>query len=94
MTHGPPSSLAEARDRDAADPLRSFRERFAVPVRPDGHGGTEPVVYLCGNSLGLMPLEAERRVREVLDAWGGLAVDGHFAGTAPWYRYDEPIEAL
>jgi kynureninase len=94
VTDGPPSSLAEARERDAADPLRHFRARFAVPVRPDGQGGDEQVVYLCGNSLGLMPLEAERRVREVLDAWGGLAVDGHFAGRTPWYRYDEPIEAL
>ncbi len=91
---GPPSSLAEAQAVDAADPLRTLRDRFAVPVRPGPDGRPTPVVYLCGNSLGLMPRTAEERVRAVLASWSTHAVDGHFAGEAPWYRYDEPIEAL
>jgi len=46
-------TLDEARALDAADPLRSFRARFALP---DG------VIYLDGNSLGPLP----RATREVL----------------------------
>ena len=44
------SATADPADLDAADPLASFRGRFAIP---------EPgVVYLDGNSLGRPPLAA------------------------------------
>jgi kynureninase len=47
---------------DAADPLASFRERFALP---DG------VIYLDGNSLGALPKATERRVQNtVRSEWG------------------------
>ncbi len=41
-----------AQQLDAADPLARFRERFHVPA------GT---IYLDGNSLGLLSVDAERR---------------------------------
>jgi len=85
------SAAAEgrARELDAADPLAGFRARFRIPHGADG----TPVVYLCGNSLGLMPIAAERMVAEELEAWGRLAVDGHFHGARPWYRYHEGFRA-
>jgi kynureninase len=47
---------------DRADPLRHFRDRFAIP---------EGVIYLDGNSLGAMPAATPARVREVVeDEWG------------------------
>ena len=46
------SALEAARARDAADPLRALRARFALPRNAQG----EPLTYLCGHSLGLMPL--------------------------------------
>ncbi len=50
----------EALDRD--DPVRPFRDRFAIP---------EGVIYLDGNSLGAMPRATPARVREVVeDEWG------------------------
>ena len=36
---------ADARDRDAADPLKAFRRRFYVP---------DATIYMDGNSLGLL----------------------------------------
>ena len=44
-----------ARRLDAADPVAAYRERFHLPVGPDG----QPVIYFCGNSLGLQPKTAE-----------------------------------
>jgi kynureninase len=55
---------ARATALDAADPLRSFRDRFAVP-EPD-------LVYLDGNSLGRLPRSSAERLRTVVDEeWGG-----------------------
>jgi len=81
--------LARARARDAADPLRSFRERFALPV--DTHG--EPLIYLCGHSLGLQPLAARELVIEELDEWAQRAVEGHERARRPWVPYHENLRS-
>lgn len=80
-------ALAQARARDAADPLRGFRERFALPLDPRG----APLVYLCGHSLGLQPLAARQLVIEELDAWAQRAVEGHEQGGRPWVPYHENL---
>lgn len=58
---------------DAADPLRHFRDRFALP---DG------VIYLDGNSLGCLPKATAGRVAEVVQTeWGkGLIGSWNSAG--------------
>jgi kynureninase len=81
-------TLAAAHARDAADPLASFRHEFAVPR--DGRG--EPIVYLCGHSLGLMPNAAREFVLEELDDWAHLAVHGHESARRPWIRYAEALQ--
>ena len=80
-------TLEFAHRRDEADPLRGFRERFALPR--GGRG--EPLVYLCGHSLGLMPLAARGLVMEELDDWAQLAVLGHEHGHRPWIPYHENL---
>ena len=75
---------SEALALDAADPLAPYRERFHVP-EPDGR----PVVYLCGNSLGLQPKTARAIVEQELDDWRDLAVGAHFDGVRPWFPYHE-----
>ena len=77
----------EARRLDAEDPLASFRDRFHVPPGPDG----KPAVYLCGNSLGLMPRDVPGLVSQELADWAQLAVDAHFRGATPWYGYHESV---
>jgi len=72
-----------ARTMDAADPLREFRERFNMPVQRNGFS----CVYLCGNSLGLQPKLAAQFVKEELDDWAMLGVEGHLHARRPWLPY-------
>jgi len=69
---------------DGQDALARFRERFALPVGPDG----EPQVYLVGNSLGPLPRASRAAVDRVLDGWSRDGVDGWFAPPDPWYELD------
>ncbi|MGH8302737.1 MAG: kynureninase [Steroidobacteraceae bacterium] len=80
-------TLEFARRLDEADPLRDFRGQFALPR--DGQG--EPLIYLCGHSLGLMPLAARETVTEELDDWARLAVQGHEQARRPWIPYHENL---
>src|SRR5438552_1081332 len=72
---------------DAEDPLRTFREKFFLPLGEDG----KPVIYFAGNSLGLMPKSARQIVEEELDNWARLGVDAHHAAGTPWYSYHEVL---
>ena len=90
MTTMEHDALAQARALDAADPLATFRDRFAWPRGRDG----KRKVYLCGNSLGLQPLAAGERVNEVLRAWATMGVEGHFRAERPWVPYHEAAAPL
>ncbi|MFL6504563.1 MAG: kynureninase, partial [Candidatus Udaeobacter sp.] len=70
-----------AQQLDCEDPLRDFREKFALPLGKDG----TPVIYFAGNSLGLMPKSARQIVDDELDNWARLGVDAHHATGTPWY---------
>jgi kynureninase len=60
---------AEAEARDRANPLASFRERFA--------GLDDDRPYLMGNSLGPLPRATEEALaRFVRHGWGGRKVEG------------------
>ena len=76
-----------AREMDAQDPLRQFREKFHLPLDKDG----TPLIYFAGNSLGLMPKSSRRIVEEELDNWAKLAVDAHHAAGTPWYSFHEAL---
>lgn len=75
-----------ARTRDAACPLRGFRDEFLIPM----HEG-RPQAYFAGNSLGLQPKGARAHVEELLDKWATEAVEGHFTGQAQWMPYHELV---
>ncbi|HEU0289002.1 MAG TPA: aminotransferase class V-fold PLP-dependent enzyme, partial [Nocardioidaceae bacterium] len=60
---------------DAADPLREFRDRFAI--------GPDPIAYLDGNSLGRPPKATLERLRAMLDEeWAGRLIRGWTEGWA------------
>ncbi len=79
------TTLEEARARDAADPLRPLRARFAQPRARSG----APLTYLCGHSLGLQPLAARTLIEQELDDWAQLGVEGHERARRPWVPYHE-----
>jgi kynureninase len=82
-----PPSLQLARQRDASDPLRALRDRYAHPRDAAGRD----LIYLCGHSLGLAPLQARMRVLEEIDDWERLAVEGHHAARRPWIDYADAL---
>jgi kynureninase len=69
---------AEAEQRDAADPLRGFRDQFVI--------ADENLIYLDGNSLGRLPLATRDRLREVVDEEWGNGLIRSWAGWADLSR--------
>ena len=78
--------LSFARELDAKDPLRSFRDQFIIPEL-DG----KPLVYFLGNSLGLQPKASEAALKEVLRQWAQYGVEGFFMGDKPWLKYHDQL---
>ncbi len=73
---------ARARVEDDRDELRAFRERFYVQ---------SGVIYLDGNSLGLLSRDAETSLLRVLEAWKMQAIEGWTSGAAPWFFMAEEL---
>jgi kynureninase len=80
-------TVQSARALDEADALRGFRARFSLPRDKRG----ERLAYLCGHSLGLMPLLARELVLEELDDWARWGVLGHEHARRPWIPYHENL---
>jgi kynureninase len=79
------ASDAWALDADRGDPPAWTRSEFALPVGSDG----APLVYMSGNSLGLMPKQVPELILAELEDWARLGVEGHFEARTPWYSYHE-----
>jgi kynureninase len=65
-------TLSEAQERDRADPLRGFRDRFVLP---------EGISYFDGHSLGPLPRATVKYQDEVVrEEWGRQLIGGWNAG--------------
>jgi kynureninase len=75
------TTLQDCRALDAQDPLRTLRQQFILP---------EGVIYLDGNSLGVLPKTAAARVAEAVTAeWGqGLIRSWNSAG---WFELPQRL---
>jgi kynureninase len=71
-----------AREMDDADSLASYREQFLFPKH-----NKKNTIYLCGNSLGLQPKEAQNIIEQELNDWAEFGVEGHFQAKRPWFAY-------
>ena len=76
-----------AREMDARDKLKSFRDKFYIPKQESG----EDVLYFTGNSLGLQPKTTRDYIEQELKDWETLGVEGHFAAKNPWMPYHETV---
>lgn len=76
------TTLTFAQHLDRQDPLRQYRDQFLFPQ----HDG-RPVLYFCGNSLGLQPKTVRPALLAELDQWETHGVEGHFRGELPWMYY-------
>lgn len=79
---------------DEKDHLRHFRKEFSIPSLKKDLSDiideeSSEIVYLCGNSLGLMPIHTRTLLNQELDVWSSKGVDGHFSHDfdRPWGEF-------
>src|ERR1700689_3308299 len=82
------SHLAWAGAPDQIAPASSRRRRFALPRAADG----QPLLYLCGHSLGPAPIGARAMVEAEIEDWERLAVLGHERAGTPWIGYADTLQ--
>src|ERR1700748_2088276 len=77
--------MRDARTLDAADALGRLRGQFYL----------EPgVIYMDGNSLGLLSKPAERALMDALDTWKRQGIDGWLQGAHPSFTFAEELGRL
>ncbi|MCB9360285.1 MAG: kynureninase [Flavobacteriales bacterium] len=78
------NSLEFAQQQDEQDELRSYRDKFHIPVI-----NRKETIYFTGNSLGLQPKSTLDYIKVELEDWAKWGVEGHFHGRNPWFSYHE-----
>ncbi|RYY50851.1 MAG: kynureninase [Chitinophagaceae bacterium] len=78
------NTLDYAQFLDSQDMLKSFRDKFYIPLM---HG--KEAIYFTGNSLGLQPKTTQDYVLNELEDWANYGVEGHFHARNPWLSYHE-----
>jgi kynureninase len=78
------NTLEFAKQLDEKDELKSFRDKFYIPIVNDNE-----CIYFTGNSLGLQPKTTQDYVVNELEDWANFGVEGHFHARKPWMPYHE-----
>lgn len=76
---------AFAKEMDAADPLAQYKERFYIRLG---------MIYMDGNSLGLLSRDAEASLMRVLNEWKTRAIGGWMEAKTPWFYFAERLGEL
>ncbi|CAD5227954.1 unnamed protein product [Bursaphelenchus okinawaensis] len=92
------TSREVAKQLDQDDELAYLRHNFHLPkmgtlpeVDRSLVDDEEDSIYLCGNSLGLLPKATRSYVDKQLDKWAEMGVFGHHTGELPWIDCDEAV---
>ena len=67
---------------DKLDDLARYRDEFYLH---------DEMIYLDGNSLGLMSKRAEHSVHEIMEAWKRYGIEGWTKGEFPWFDLSERL---
>jgi kynureninase len=78
------NNIEFAKQLDEKDALKSFRNKFYIPIINDNE-----CIYFTGNSLGLQPKTTQDYVVNELEDWANYGVEGHFHSRNPWMPYHE-----
>jgi kynureninase len=82
------NTLSFAKQMDANDAIGKYRHAFHLPAQQG-----KPVIYLTGNSLGLLPKKAREYVEQEFLDWQQYGVEGHFEAKNPWFYYHHFCES-
>ncbi len=74
--------LEDIRALDEADELRLSRDEFYI---------RKGMIYMDGNSLGLLSRRAEASTLKILDSWKTFGIDGWQSGDHPWFYLSEQL---
>ena len=77
-----------AESSHSADPTAPIASDAPATNTPHS---ADPLIYFCGNSLGLQPREAEEAIRQELADWRELAIDGYWKARKPWMTYPQAM---
>lgn len=83
------NNQAFAQSLDQQDSLHLLRAEFLFPQQNNA-----PIIYMCGNSLGLQPRSSRKYVDQQLNNWENLGVEGWFEGETPWMYYHKELKGL
>lgn len=78
-------TLEYAKQLDEQDALKKFRDEFYL--LPD-------VIYMDGNSLGLLSKRAEQSLLSLLDSWKKYGIDGWTQGEYPWFYFSDRLSEM
>ena len=79
------NTLDYAKSLDEQDVLKKYRDEFYV--QPG-------VIYMDGNSLGLLSKRAETTLLTMLESWKSYGIDGWTKGKHPWFYFSEKLSEM
>lgn len=78
-------TLEYARKLDKQDILKHYRDEFYL---------LPAIMYMDGNSLGLLSKRAEQSLLSILDSWKKYGIDGWTQGEHPWFYFSETLSEM
>ncbi|ALC87828.1 kynureninase [Bacillus sp. FJAT-22090] len=78
-------TLEYARKLDKQDILKHYRDEFYLLPN---------ILYMDGNSLGLLSKRAEQSLLSILDSWKKYGIDGWTQGEHPWFYFSETLSEM